>query len=369
MALKKCTVGVHKDCILLQSGDVRLAVTTKVGPRVIGCFIGKKSTFNHFAVLPPEPMENLSNGFTLYGGHRLWHSPEALPRTYEPDNGPVEVREEEGRVMFSSPTCPQTGIAKCIAVEPLEHGIFYLRHDITNNGMWPVRLAAWTLAQMAPGGTCILPMGSNSDRDPFTPDRTLNLWPYTDLKDKRLKLGNDFIMVKHDAKMENPMKIGYSNRCQWVAHVNQGQALVQYFSLFRDSEYPDRGCTTECYTCKGFTEMEVVGPLCEIQPGETISFDEFWQGLDKIPEIRTEKQAADALYPHLLVDPADYDAEDEDECGWDDGGCGCGCEDDDCDCDCDCDCEDEEEEPPAPRKAAKATRKSTKKAAKKKSSR
>ncbi len=367
MALKKCTIGVHKDCILLQSGDVRLAVTTQVGPRVIGCFIGKKSQFNHFAVLPPEPMENVTNGFTLYGGHRLWHSPEALPRTYEPDNSPVEVIEEEGMVHFVSRTCPQTGIAKDIVVEPLEHGLFYLRHDITNNGMWPVKLAAWTLSQMAPGGTCILPLGSNLLRNPFAPDRTLNFWPYTDLKDKRLKLGNDFIMVKHDAKMENPLKIGYDNRCQWVAHVNQGQALVQYFSLCRGGEYPDHGCTTECYTCKDFTEMELVGPLDEVQPGETISFDEFWQGLDNIPEIRTEKQAADALYPHLLVDPSDYDHEDEDacDCGCEDEDCDCGCEDEDA---CDCGCEDEAEAP-APKKASKASNPSSRKACKKKSSR
>ena len=359
MALKKCTVGVHKDCILLQSGDVRLAVTTKVGPRIIGCFIGKKSKFNHFAVLPPEPMENVGNGFTLYGGHRLWHSPEALPRTYEPDNSPVEVEEKDGRFFFSSPTCPQTGIAKCIVVEPLEHGLFYLRHDITNNGMWPVKLAPWPLAQMAPGGTCILPLGSNDQRNPFAPDRTLNLWPYTDLKDKRLKLGNDFLMVKHDAKMENPLKIGYSNRCQWVAYANQGQALVQYFSLYKDAEYPDNGCTTECYTCKDFTEMELVGPLTELAPGKTISFEEFWQGLDGIPEIRTEKQAADALYPHLLVDPEDYDAEEDEEEEL--LGCDCGCEDDDCDCGCeddDCDCHQEAE---PPRKKASPSRKAPKK--------
>ena len=361
MALKKCAVGVHKQCVLLQAGSMRLAVTTNVGPRVIGCFIGKKSTFNHFAVLPPTPMENVSNGFTLYGGHRLWHSPEELPRTYEPDNAPVKVEEKKYRVLFSSAPCPETGISKTIAVEPLTNGLFSLSHWITNHGLWTVKLAPWTLSQMAPGGTCVLPLGNIPDGNPFAPDRTVNFWPYTDLKDPRLTMGNRFITVRHDPKAESPLKVGVRNRCQWVAYLNHGQALVKYFQFFREQPYPDNGCSTECYTCKDFTEMELLGPLVEIAPGKTVEFVEFWQGIDGLPELTTEDEIAAALYPNLIIDPESVcDEDDEGECGDEDDdcecGCECGCEDDDCECGC-------EHEAPAKKSSSKKASTSKRKGA------
>lgn len=335
MALKTCTVGIHKKCVELRSGDFRLAITTQVGPRVIGAFIGKKSAFNHFAVLPPEPMEVSANGFTLYGGHRLWHSPEQCPRTYEPDNDPVQVTPTEYGVLFSTEPCKATGIQKEMLIEPLgDAGLFCVTHAITNTGMWPIQLAPWTLAQMAAGGTCVVPMGSPADEseaDPYAPDRTLNFWPYTNLQDKRLKIGKDLITVAHDAKAEGALKLGVNNTCRWVAYVNNGQAIIKYFDVY-DAEYPDNGCISECYTCKTFTEMELLGPLETLEPGESTEFVEYWQAVDGLPKgLKSEKDFKNALLPHLIPEML----EEQDECG-----CGCGCEDDepaeDDECGCGC---------------------------------
>ncbi len=339
MALKKCSVGIHKQCVEIKAGNLRLAVTTKVGPRIIGCYIGG-SDFNHFVVLPATPYPESGNGFTLYGGHRLWHSPEECPRTYEPDNDPVEVKQQPTGVEFISMPCESTGIQKRILVEPLENGLICVTHTIENVGMWPVELAPWTLSQMAPGGVCIMPLGTDPEGYPFAPDRTLNFWPYTDLRDKRLSIGSDYIIVKQDPKAKKAFKMGYNDVSGWVAYVNNGQALVKYFDYDFEGDYSDEGCSMECYSNEQFTEMELLGAKETLEPGETVQFVEYWQGIDGLPKVTTEAEVRKHLMPHLLVQEGDCCCGDDDCC--------CEEEEDDCGCGhhhhhehCDCGCEDE----------------------------
>ncbi len=45
---KKVTVDYRRNCIQLVSGDFRIAVTTEVGPRLIGGFVGRSA--NRFRV-------------------------------------------------------------------------------------------------------------------------------------------------------------------------------------------------------------------------------------------------------------------------------------------------------------------------------
>ncbi len=345
--MKKCKVGIHKDCVELTAGNMRLAITTKVGPRIIGCYIGKGSKTNQFVELPAKPMEQPGNGYILYGGHRLWHAPEDCPLCYEPDNAPVDVTETPSGVIFSIPADPITGIAKRIMVEPLENGLFCITHTIENCSPWTIEVAPWALTMMAPGGTTIIPQGFNPDGFPYTPDRQLTFWPYTDLKDPRLVMGQNFIYLKQDPKAKTNMKIGYNDECGWVAYVNKGTAFIKYFDYDDEGDYPDSGCTVESYTCSKFTEVETLAPLETLEPGECAQHVEYWQGLTDLPAIETDEDVENYLLPYLLTSECDCDCCEDDEydddcdCGC---GCDCGCEDDDCDCDCgdDCHCGDDD---------------------------
>ena len=50
------------------------------------------------------------------GGHRIWHAPEAMPRTYIPD-GELQITELPDGVLLESPTEPGTGIRKQIKLQ------------------------------------------------------------------------------------------------------------------------------------------------------------------------------------------------------------------------------------------------------------
>lgn len=80
--------GGWPNCIRLANGEIELVATTDVGPRIIRLgFIGGQNLFKTY----PEMVGRTGDPeWLIYGGHRLWAAPEASPRAYTPDNGPVE---------------------------------------------------------------------------------------------------------------------------------------------------------------------------------------------------------------------------------------------------------------------------------------
>src|SRR5512139_1779910 len=95
--------------------------------------------------------------FHFRGGHRLWHAPEALPRTYIPDTA-VTVTELPDGVLLESQTEPGTGIRKQIEIRLApDQPSLTLTHTLVNDGMWPVELAPWAITQFRLGGVAVFP--------------------------------------------------------------------------------------------------------------------------------------------------------------------------------------------------------------------
>ena len=77
MKIKKITFQGWKNCIELTHGDFRIVVTTEVGPRIVGAFLGPKG---ENLLYLDKKLVGTSNQkvWTNYGGHRIWHAPEGL---------------------------------------------------------------------------------------------------------------------------------------------------------------------------------------------------------------------------------------------------------------------------------------------------
>jgi hypothetical protein len=298
--MEKTSVEMHQDCIELVSGKFRIAVTTKVGPRVIGGYIGDSE--NIFRVMPVQPIPGCDTGFILYGGHRLWHSPEMAVRSYAPDNEPVKAVETDTGVEFSSGVEPSTGIEKSITIEPLGDEKFQLTHRLINRNLWDIDVAPWALSVMAPGGQAIIPQHRDLDANPFAPDRSLVFWPYSNPQDPRLTLGDEYLFLRQDSQAEAPLKIGFNAEDGWCAYVNNGTALVKYFTHHVDAEYPDNGCSVESYSCADFCELETVAPLYNLAPGEMAEHVEIWHALENLPAIVSQQDVTDSLLPKLDLD-------------------------------------------------------------------
>ena len=85
--IQNVSYGGWDNCVQIANDIVDLIITVDVGPRIIR--YGFADQENELCEIESSMGLTGGNEWRLYGGHRLWHSPEAKPRTYEPDNSPV----------------------------------------------------------------------------------------------------------------------------------------------------------------------------------------------------------------------------------------------------------------------------------------
>jgi hypothetical protein len=290
--MKKIEFMGWKNCVELQSGKFRIVVTTEVGPRVIGAFVGKGA--NMMCVVPEMAGKKGGNEWKIYGGHRLWHAPEAKPRCYALDNSAVDIKTTRDGIAFTAGTEKETGIYKSITIKPLGKEKFRIRHILRNDNPWEIELAAWALTVMDAGGVAVIPMPAG-DKKALLPNRYLTIWPYTNLADGRLTFGEKYVLLHQKRGFKNSSKIGLNCEDGWMAYVNRGCALIKRFTHMAGAMYPDNGCSIEAYTCDFMLEIETLSPLYLLAPGEEIVHDEEWEGKDGIGEINTEKDVRSSL--------------------------------------------------------------------------
>ena len=262
------------ECIKASNGIIELVATKEVGPRIVS--FGFVDDENELAIKKDQAGETGGEEWKLYGGHRLWHSPEEEPRTYMPDNESIKVEEKEDGFRLVQPTEEWTQIKKEIEVSmsPSDPTV-KVAHRLINKGAWPIRLAPWSITVLDSGGAAILPM-PQGDPEAFLPDRSIALWPYSEMDDSRLELGGDFIFLRQDTEAEGPFKIGANVEEGWTAYVNEGHAFIKKFPYEKRGEYPDRGCTAESYTDDFMLELETLGSLQKIDTEEYVEHVEKW---------------------------------------------------------------------------------------------
>lgn len=276
MEIEKVEYRGWPNCWRLSNRVVDLIATTDVGPRIMRFgFLGEENEFKEY-----REMVGKTGGseWRIYGGHRLWHAPEASPRSYSPDNGPVQFQQHPSFVRLIQATEPTTGIQKEIDIRlAQDKAAVHITHRLRNSNLWDVRLAPWALSVMAPGGRAILPFPPRgSHQENLLPANSLTLWAYTDLSDPRWTWGNRFLMLRQDPSSSSPQKVGMMNTEGWVAYARNGHLFVKKFQYTRGAEYPDLGCSAETFTNADMLEAETLGPLVSLPPGEAVEHVEGW---------------------------------------------------------------------------------------------
>jgi hypothetical protein len=277
-SIEKTKYSHYGNVVKLSNGAADVLVTTDMGPRVI--YYGFPGGTNILAELSlDEAVETSLGKWRPMGGHRLWTAPEAIPRGYTPDNDPVDVEILEPcavRVRPAPDTVASVQKEITIALDSKGTGVT-LTHTITNIGLWPIELAPWGLTIMNGGGTTIFP------QEPFAPHtecllpaRPLVLWSYTDMADPRWKFGKKFVRLSCDAKLDYPQKIGAAVKAGWAAYHRGDLLFVKRFTHEDCARYPDFGCNFETFTKGSFMEVETLGALTKLEPGECAVHCEKW---------------------------------------------------------------------------------------------
>jgi hypothetical protein len=298
--MEKVAYGGWPNCVRLTNGQIELIATTDVGPRIIRLgFVGGENMFHED---PSQMGKTGGDEWMGFGGHRLWHAPEAKPRTYFPDNQPIKAEMVEDILRLIQYTEPTTGLQKEIDVtldEETNH--VNVLHKIRNTGLWAIEVAPWVLSVMHGGGQAIIPNepyaphpdipdvpGQKGDPRYYLPQRAMMLWSYTKLGDPRYEFTDKYTIVKQDPNAARPQKIGMSNTLGWGAYTRNNQMFVKVIGYEEGEIYPDGGCNYEIFTNSDMLELETLGPMTVLEPGESVDHEEDWYLFDNVSFENTD---------------------------------------------------------------------------------
>ena len=289
------------NCYKLSNGTVEVIVTTDIGPRII--HYGFQGEDNILGEVPDSVIKTELGDWKPWGGHRLWSAPEAKPRSYAPDNHPVEYEiQDDNTIRLIQRAEPPTYIQKEFTVKlDLEGSGVHIQHKLTNKNLWGIDIAPWALTIMNGGGIAILPQEPYRSWDEYLlPARPLVLWHYTDLSDLRWNFSKKYITLKTDSDRTEPQKIGIANKQGWAAYYRHNTLFIKRSAYQAGAEYPDYGSSTEIYTAGSFIELETLAPIHHLEPGEVAEHVERWNLFEDI-EIDTTQITLDATISALIA--------------------------------------------------------------------
>jgi hypothetical protein len=287
----------------LSNDHIELVVTLDVGPRIIS--LKNPGGENVFKNYPKQLGGTDENEWMIRGGHRFWIAPEDSVRTYHLDNIPVDQSENPvtGEMLFVSKQEVGGRILKTLGVSlAADAPRATIRHTAKNLDSVPLEFAIWGLSVMDAGGVEVIPhppLGEHP-RD-LLPNRAMILWPYTDMSDPRWHFGRDFLSLRQSEGFP-PSKLGLVHREKWIAYIVGDSVFLKTFDYIDGATYPDWGCNFETFTNGEMLEIESLGPLKTLAPGEEITHIEEWCLLpvDAEAVIESEEALVDWLAPYLI---------------------------------------------------------------------
>lgn len=253
----------------IENDFLRVDYLTTVGPRIIGLY-AKQADIDLLVPTPDIHWPTPNGEYYLYGGHRVWKAPEDSFYNCPEDN--VTVAAEKDRVTLRSGV-DASGLQKEISF-CLDESRVLLAHQITWHGSEPIELAPWTITQLPLGGVAILPQSAVNEGS--MPTRSLVVWPYASLTDRRLELYDDLILVRGIAD-QKVFKAGSYNPFGWAAYMLDSVLFIKRFPVSDFRELPDMGSNVETFVWDAYLELETLGKLTWLNSGESVAFEESWE--------------------------------------------------------------------------------------------
>ncbi|HEY7564392.1 MAG TPA: hypothetical protein VIA81_05655 [Acidimicrobiia bacterium] len=255
------------------AGPLRARLDGSLGPRISSL---KVAGLGEMLGSTDFRLEGPQGPVPLLGGHRLWSAPETRNETYLPYTA-VRIATSTTSVSAASDD-PRLPFEKSLTVTAADDALV-VDHLITNRTEKRRTVAAWAITMVPAGGEIVLPTPEPVAVDADLQARlTMVLWEYTDVTDPRLRIRPEGIGLRVEGA--KPIKVGVPNRQGWIAYRRAGHLLVKWTSVqVQAADYADLGASVQGFVGHGFGEIETLGPLHGLGPGESISHREVWQVL------------------------------------------------------------------------------------------
>ena len=257
----------------LEGAGCWVEVLAAGGPRVVG--FGLRGGPNVLTETPDTAWDSGFGRYELLGGHRLWFAPET-PECSVPDQHGLTISAEAGGLRLVGAVEPPTGIRKAfeIRLDP-EAAALSIRHELLNEGSRILELSPWPITQLRLGGVAVVKLPLPVAEHILQPNQVLVLWPYSSWADDRMSIGERAITVT--ARPGKPFKMGFLSHSGSVGYLRDGLLFVKRFDPAVAAVHADRGTNVQIYCDEGTIELESLGPLVRLMPGESAAHEERWE--------------------------------------------------------------------------------------------
>jgi hypothetical protein len=294
MKIDKCkTMG--SDGIQITTGTMVMEIVTQFGPRIASLRRNVRGAGN---LLFWDPKERFNRfGWFLHGGHRVWATQsttaDETETTYKSDNRHCTV---EMCRLVSSPWVeimgdPLSGVQRGIRVVDLNNGSVSVINIVRNTSKQMFLSAGvWALTCVDPRGKefCV-PLGcGNDDWDRYTvvPFNRLTGFETAGIADSQFVWRRGLLNVSW-----------YGNRNKIMLEVPRGwmachapQQKASFFKMFSYDRHAmgshPMGCNVAVFTGPRsgprMVEMETLGPVRNLLPGESAEHEETWVLTDPV---------------------------------------------------------------------------------------
>ena len=306
------------DAWKLISGPLELAVVPQVGGRIMGIsWRGHDLSFaqperegqiENVAAVSNVRARKREMGFPLWGGDKTWTGPQdrwtdAVP-FLDLDSGPyefcVEREDRESTIIrMISPVCRETGVQ----IERFVHvssraPMWVVTHRLRNASPSTVEWALWDVTMVRRPGQVYLPTNPSSQYSDGV-KTFAHEGESVGVRDSVVRKLESLRIIACDAP--RAFKFGVDAPEGWmlgVLEVSPG-TLVGYrksVTVHDGKPYP-HDCTAEVYNSDRYSyfEMEILGPMVRLRPGEEFELDEYQTLIDVARWPQSEAEVREYL--------------------------------------------------------------------------
>ncbi|MEE3257807.1 MAG: hypothetical protein VX293_01220 [Candidatus Latescibacterota bacterium] len=209
-----------------------------------------------------------------YIGIRTWFfEPIQIPQSGLPALRPATgERTGERSLRLSAAPDDSSGLQLTmeLSLDP-QRPVLKIRHGFKNLRREQRRIAAWALNVIRPDlGVGVTPWRTGGRRN-------FLFWADTDPNEIGIHLGPKTLALDYRIEPQNRwQKIGTNGNAGWIAYVWNENALKSTVAHVANAEYPEDGGTVTMFNSTSevfdprFGEIENIGPLSELMPGNTL---------------------------------------------------------------------------------------------------
>lgn len=269
-------------------GRYVIEVATEFGPRITN--FRRQGGPPMFASLGPDQgLEHQGRFYRFHGGHRLWAAPEIPAITYAPDDHECAVGKEGDTLRISAPP-DLAGLIKEIEVTA-EGDSLVVEHRLSAISGAAITASPWAITQAPPGGSAILSL-TGVDTAPL-PNRQIVFWPYTNVDDARIRIGDQAVVVTAGTGSE--LKVGTGPTPGSLGYLRDGWLFVKTLEWVGEGEVPDFGAVHQVFVGRGFCELESVGGVETLSTDIDARLTERWQSMECPDEETATRIVVDGL--------------------------------------------------------------------------